>query len=59
MVPAEVPVLRDKVEDTMKRFLVAVLTLSLPLLRVGAQAQLPAAASRTMDYAKDVKPITQ
>src|SRR5262245_64289723 len=41
----------------MKKLAFAALTLLLPLLRVSAQAQLPAAASGTVDYLKDVKPL--
>jgi ankyrin repeat protein len=41
----------------MKKLLIVVLALSLPSFRAGAQTQLPLAASRTVDYQKDVKPL--
>lgn len=41
----------------MKKFLIIVVTLSLGLVRVAAQGQLPAPAARTVGYEKDVKPL--
>src|SRR5262249_20722800 len=41
----------------MKKSLIVALTLLLPFLRVSAQAPLPPAASKSVDYQKDVKPL--
>ena len=41
----------------MKPFVLGTLALSLTLAQLGAQAQLPPAASKQVDYEKDVKPL--